>query len=35
MGFHNFAEVFGALDDAEDFAREALDRAGEALPAEE
>ncbi|MBS3956485.1 MAG: ammonia-forming cytochrome c nitrite reductase subunit c552 [Clostridiales bacterium] len=35
MGFHNFDEVFDAMDDAEQFAREALKRAGEALPAEE
>ena len=35
MGFHNFDEVFDAMDDAEEFAREALERAGEALPAEE
>ena len=32
MGFHNFAEVFGAMDDAEAHAREAIRLAREALP---
>ena len=35
MGFHNFAEVFGAMDDAEAHAREAIRLAREARPGEE
>jgi formate-dependent nitrite reductase cytochrome c552 subunit len=35
MGFHNFAEVFGALDDAEAHAREAIRLARESLPGQE
>lgn len=35
MGFHNFAEVFAAMDDAERFAQDALEAAARALPAKE
>ncbi len=35
MGFHNFAEVFDAMDDAETHAREAIRLGREALPSEE